>query len=111
MAFSIRIERANCDWQLDGLAWLHEPPPKGNLEWSDVSRVAAYADYAAPILGAELRAWHERDRHFAFEGVYAYSGWVPIMTAKVQELERVLVEAPPDSEFTIVRYEWESGLD
>ena len=75
------------------------------------SRVAAYADYAAPILGAELRAWHERDRHFAFEGVYAYSGWVPIMTAKVQELERVLVEAPPDSEFTIVRYEWESGLD
>ena len=111
MAFSTRIERASDGWLLDGPSWLHEPPPKGNLEWSDVSQDAGYVDYAAPILAAELHAWHQRDRHFAFEGLYAYSGWIPIMTAKGQELERILAEALPDSEFTIVRYEWESGLN
>lgn len=59
---------------------------------------------------AELCAWHQRDRHLAFEGVYSYQGWVPIMTAQVQELERVLAEALPDSEFIFIRYEWESGM-
>jgi hypothetical protein len=111
MAFSTRIVRVSDGWVLDGPVWLQEPPPKGNLEWSDVSQNPGYADYAAGIQSSELRAWHDRDRHFAFEGVYAYSGWVPIMTAKVQELERILAETADEAEFTIVRYEWESDLN
>ena len=102
MAMSKRIERVSDGWVFEGPDWLHEPPPHGQLKWSDVSRNAGYADYAALITAEKLRAWNERDKEFASKCVHN-------MTAKAQELERILTEAPPKSKFRIVCYEWESG--
>ncbi len=68
MAMSTQIERPSDSWSLDGPGWLHEPPPRGNLKWSDVSEDPGYVDYAAVISASDLLDWHRRDRHFAFEG-------------------------------------------
>ena len=111
MAFSTRIVRVSDGWVLDGPVWLHEPPPKGNLEWSDVVRILD--------IGTTLPA--SRHRNFALgttgtgtsrlKACTRYSGSVPTMTAEVPELERILAETADESEFAIVRYEWESGLN
>jgi hypothetical protein len=97
--------------EVDGPLWLEEPPPCGPLAWRDVSLSPGYIDLAAHIRAADLLDWHSRDRHLAFEGVFAYEGWRPIMDSKVETLEDLLRAASTDALFTLVQYEWESGLN
>lgn len=112
MAFTKRLEGPPGEaWGLDDPAWLKEPPPNGPLAWRDVSETPVYTDYGASIRAADLRAWHARDRHRAFEGLYAGEDWRAIMEKKTASLEAALAAAPDDALFTMVNYEWESGLD
>ena len=57
MTFSTRIERASDGWLLDRPVWLREPPPKGNLEWSDVSRDAGDAADPGVFLAIGFAWW------------------------------------------------------
>ena len=111
MAFTKKLQGPEgSDWELDDPRWLEEPPPSGPLDWRDVSKDQGYTDYAVTIRAADLRAWHERDRHYACEGSYAYDGWRQMLAKETASLEAALANAPDDALFTMVNYEWESGL-
>ncbi len=110
MAFATKISGPAEPWDVDDPAWLKEPPPGGPLPWGELEWNHGYRDYYATITAGELAAWHGRDRHLAFKGSYDHETWKPIMQKRVDRLELLLANLPPDAPITVKRYEWESGL-
>jgi len=76
-------------WMMDPVEWLTKPAP-GGLEERTVHLNDGYRDWALVITAAELLAWHQRDRHRAFEGIFAFEYWRKVLDPKLAELETLL---------------------
>jgi hypothetical protein len=113
MAIALRLiaapmpgERA---WTMDPIDWLTRPGP-GGLEERRVHLTEGYGDWVLLISRAELLVWHERDRHVAFEGVFADPAWRERLDPKIVELELLLSSSNCPSLFVAHWFEWESGF-
>ncbi len=96
-------------WMMDTVEWLSEPIAAG-IEGRAVHLNDSYQDWVVALSAMELLAWHQRDRHRAFEGVYAYQGWRDQLDAKIEELEALLASPSCPLFFIAHWFEWESGL-
>lgn len=95
---------------MDPVEWLTRPVPAQTATERPVHLNDGYQDFVLCLSAQELRTWHARDRHLAFEGVYEYSGWRDQLDPKIAELERVL-ESPDCPTLLVAHWlEWESGL-
>lgn len=115
MPFSLRLvaiaKPGDPQWMMDPVEWLAGPAPIEGVSERLVHLNASYRDYILAISADELRAWHERDRHRAFEGVYDYEGWRKRLDPKIAELEAILA-APGCPELFLAHWlEWESGYE
>ena len=97
-------------WMLDPVEWLGRPAPVSEPAERSLDLDAGYQDRALVLSDGELIEWHRRDRHRAFEGVYAQDGWRERLIPKVADLETLLLSPKCPRFFVAHWYEWESGF-
>jgi hypothetical protein len=81
-------------WEMESVPWLQRPVPVLPAREREVYLVQGYYDFVLAVSADELRTWHARDRHLAFEGIFKYSSQRSGLDPMIAELERVL--AAPD---------------
>jgi hypothetical protein len=95
---------------MDAVEWLTSPKLEDGSERRRLPPELGYQDYVLLVTASELRDWHQKDRHRAFEGSYGTPPWQKVIGPKIAELERLLA-APDCPRFFLAHwYEWESGL-
>jgi hypothetical protein len=70
-----------------------------------------FLDYEAHLSVPEARELHERYRPLAGEGRFVEQGWKALAEARLEVLDRALIQEPDKySHILVAFYEWSSGM-